>query len=622
MLNQSNPVQNEAKTTVTDRKKVRILWAHTAGFRRPFAIAILSMGVGYIFMFGAPLLATFSIDAIMAGDEFTTDPLIHNLATVSNFGREPTMMTYLILCALGTLVLTAIAGVFLYIRGRYIALASEGIVRNLRDRMFDHLEHLPSSYHDQADTGDLVQRCSSDMETLRVFLSGQVIEISRAILMLIVVLPILFSLDERMAWLSLATMPFLFLAAVIFFRKVKRLFEVVDESEAALTTVLQENLTGIRVVRAFARQDFEMEKFSVKNKAFRDNNNRLIGLMGIYYGFSDIVCLGQIGLLLIAGGLWVIDGSLSVGTLFAFITYEGMIIWPIRHMGRVLTDSGKAIVAMGRLAEVLGEPIESQNEASPDHRLSGRITFDRVNFAYRHEPVLTDVSFSVEPGQTLALLGPPGSGKSTIAQLLLRLYDYQDGMIRLDNHALRDLNRKYVRSQISIVLQEPFLYSNSIEGNLRVGKVNATREQLLQATRDACIHESIERFPRGYQSMVGERGVTLSGGQRQRIAIARALLKSPPILILDDALSAVDTDTESQILDALKQRRSNQTTIIIAHRLSTVMHADKILMLHEGRIVQEGTHDSLSRENGIYRRLCAIQGAIQQQIDADVAEVH
>jgi ATP-binding cassette subfamily B protein len=607
---------------VNDTRKARLLWSHTAGYRQPFALAIASMAVAYVFMFCVPLLATFSIDAILAGDEFTTKPWIAAIGSLFNLGRPATMMSYLLMAAAGTIILTAIAGGFLYFRGRFIAFASEGIVRRLRDRMFDHLEHLPSSFHDQADTGDLVQRCSSDMETIRVFLSGQVIEISRAVLMLIVVMPILFSLDERMAWLSLATIPFLFIAAILFFQRVKRLFEIVDESEAQLTTVLQENLTGIRVVRAFARQAFETDKFAVKNAAFRDNNKRLIGLMGIYYGFSDIVCLGQIGLLLIAGAIFVIDGSLSVGTLFAFITYEGMIIWPIRHMGRVLTDSGKAIVSIGRLTEVLAEPIESQNEEVPDKRLSGRIALKDIRFSYAGaSPTLRDISFTVEPGQTLALLGPPGSGKSTIAQLLLRLYDYKEGSIKLDDYELSELNRKYVRSQISIVLQEPFLYSNTIEGNLKIGRLTATTDEIHQAAMDASIHESIERFPRGYVSMVGERGVTLSGGQRQRIALARALLKAPPILILDDALSAVDTDTESQILEALKSRRKEQTTIIIAHRLSTVMHADKILMLHEGEVVQEGNHETLSKVDGVYKRLCAIQGAIQEQIEHDIAEV-
>jgi ATP-binding cassette subfamily B protein len=301
------------------------------------------------------------------------------------------------------------------------------------------------------------------------------------------------------------------------------------------------------------------------------------------------------------------------------LTYESMIIWPIRHMGRVLTDSGKAIVSMGRLSEILLAPIESQNELDPGSRLSGRIEVKNLSFGYEAEkPVLSNLSFTVEPGQTLAIMGPPGSGKSTLTQLLMRLYDYQDGSITLGDLELASLSRKYVRAQISIVLQEPFLYSASIGGNLQVGRTGATQDEIVQAATDACIHDAILKFPRGYKSQVGERGVTLSGGQRQRIALARALLKKPPILILDDALSAVDTDTESRILKTLKEKRGIQTTIIIAHRLSTVMHADNILILDAGRIVQQGTHKNLSQQPGTYRNLCSIQGNIQQQLEQDV----
>lgn len=607
---------------MNDKQKAFLLWENTKGYRLIFAIAIIAMAVGYIFMFGVPLAAKFAIDAIEQGDALQAPAWVDGLARPVTFGSDgPGLVEYLILAAIATLMLTAIAGVFLYVRGRFSAIASEGIVRRLRDRIFSHLEHLPASYHDRADTGDLLQRCSSDMETVRVFLAGQIIEISRAVLMLITVLPILFWLDPRMAWLSLVSMPILFVFAVVFFQRVKDMFLEVDESEARMTTVLQENLTGIRVVRAFARQAFETDKFLEKNRDFRDRNQRLIGLLGGYYAVSDFICLGQIGLLLIIGAGWVVDGSLSVGDLFAFITYVGMIIWPIRHMGRVLTDSGKAIVAMGRIAEILGEPIETQNDDDPGGRLQGRVRFNQVHFGYEPDkPVLSAVNFEIEPGQTLALLGPPGSGKSTIAQVLMRLYDYEKGSILLDEYELSTLSRKYVRSQISIVLQEPFLYSASILQNLKVGRLDATFDEVIAATKAACIHDSIETFPRGYNSMVGERGVTLSGGQRQRIALARALLKAPPILILDDALSAVDTDTESQILEALAETRSDQTTIIVAHRLSTVMHADKILVLNEGAVVQEGNHESLSASNGIYRNLCEIQGAIQDQIDADVRE--
>mgnify|MGYP001573762191 FL=1 len=619
---------------MNDRTKAQLLWQSTKGFRPQLAIAIGAMSLGYIFMFGVPLVMKFAIDMIGAIGADSNDFAVPGwvefvVASIFSDGKTPeasafaaspaNILPYLVLCAIAIVCLTMMAGLFLYIRGRSMAFASEGIIRSLRDRVYTHIEHLPSRYHDEADTGDLVQRCTSDMETIRVFLSGQIIEISRAILMLIVVLPILFSLDTNMAWLSLAVMPLLFISAIIFFRKVKALFQVVDEAEASLTTVLQENLTGIRVVRAFAQQQFEINKFASENAQFRDHNTRLIGLLGIYYGFSDLLCLGQIGLILLVGAQWVLTGDLTVGTLFAFLTYESMIIWPIRHMGRVLTDSGKAIVSMGRLSEILLEPVESQNEDDPGKRLTGRIEVRDLSYGFETENnVLNDMTFSVEAGQTLALLGPPGSGKSTLAQLLMRLYDYKHGSIALDDIELMSLARKYVRAQISIVLQEPFLYSASIGGNLQVGRMDATQAEIIEAAQQAAIHESILAFPRGYDSQVGERGVTLSGGQRQRIALARALLKKPPILILDDALSAVDTDTESKILQTLKAQRNTQTTIIIAHRLSTVMHADKILMLEAGHIVQEGTHETLSQQPGIYRNLCTIQGNLQQQLEQDI----
>ena len=606
--------------SLNDRRKAQVLWHITEGFRLTFLIAISAMAIGYVFMFAVPLMARFSIDAILDIESVQVHTWLQPLVDAVSPEEGASMMTYLLLAGVATLLLQAIAGVFIYVRQRCSAIAAEGIVRRLRDHIFNHLEHLPASFHDRSDTGDLVQRCTSDMETVRVFLSGQTIEIARAVLMLVVVTPILFYMDVTMAWLSLAIMPLLFFAAIWFFQTVKEVFTAVDEAEAKMTTVLQENLTGIRVVRAFARQEFETEKFAEKNAAFRDHNKRLMVLLGGYYGFSDIFCLGQTGFILLVGASRVMDGTLTVGTLFAFITYVSMIIWPIRHMGRVLTDSGKAIVAIGRLTEILTEPVESEEKLTPETQLSGAVSFRDVHFEYDERgAVLNGISFSIAPGETLALLGAPGSGKSTIAQLLLRLYDYQSGSIRLDEHELSTLNRKYVRSQISIVLQEPFLYSASIGANLLVGRQTATLMEAKQAAIDACIHESIERFPRGYESMVGERGVTLSGGQRQRIALARALLKEPPILILDDSLSAVDTDTESQILEALRKRRGKQTTIIIAHRLSSVMHADKILMLQDGRVIQEGTHESLSQTPGTYRQLCQIQGAIQKQIDADIS---
>jgi ATP-binding cassette subfamily B protein len=510
---------------------------------------------------------------------------------------------------------TALAGFFVYLRGKQIAAAAEGMARRLRDTLMNHLNHLPIAFHHQADTGDLIQRCTSDIETFRVFVSGQIIEIGRAVLMLLIVTPILLSLDVTMTGVALITMPLLLLSAVLFFNRVKAMFLEVDEAEASLTTVLQENLTGIRVVRAFARQDFEAEKFGRANAKFRDQNQRLMRFLGFYYGASDIVCLGQVGLILFVGAHWVLADAMTIGTLFAFITYEGMIIWPIRHMGRVLTDSGKAVVALKRMAEILSEPEESNLEHALTAPLSGQIKLDSVTFHHpNNPPVLSNLSLTVSAGETVALVGAPGAGKSTLIQLLLRLYDPQQGTLWVDDFDLGQLSRKSVRAQMGVVLQESFLFAGSIADNLRIGQTHASLADMTEAVTTANLLGTIQALPNGFDALVGERGVTLSGGQRQRLAIARALLKDPAILILDDALSAVDTDTESLILGNLRRVRANRTTLIVAHRLSTVMHADRIVVLADGEVAQIGNHATLSQTPGIYRQLCELQGQVQRDI--------
>ena len=598
----------------------RSLWFITRGQRARYLAAVLAMGVSNLFMLSSPLVGMYALDALSADDLEQGAPGLAEaaLGIATVFGGTP-VIAYLIVSALAGVLVTALGGLFLYLRGRWAAMASEAIARKLRDALYERLHHLPASFFDTADTGDLVQRCSSDVETVRMFLSAQVVEIGRAVLLLAIMTPMLFWRDERLAALSVCLMPFIILGAVAFFTRVKRVFLEVDESEAAMTAVLQENLTGIRVVRAFARQEFEIERFGERNAAFRNNYFRMNRLMGLYWGVSDLFCMAQITIVLIAGGAFLAAGTITVGELFAFITLVGMVLWPVRHLGRVLTDTGKAMVALKRINHILETEEETQEPVPEIGRARGDLAFEDLTFGYEPKRfVLRDVSVAIPAGQTVGIVGAPGSGKSTLIRLLLRLYSFAQGRITLDGLDITQVDRKWLRAQVGVVLQDPFLYSRSIEENLRVARPDAPVQDLIDATRDAAIHQAIEDFPAGYDSLVGERGVTLSGGQRQRLALARALLKDPPVLVLDDSLSAVDTGTELAILQALRRRRGRHTTLVIAHRLSSVRDADRILVLDEGQLVQDGDHQTLAALPGPYRRLCEIQGALDESIDADL----
>jgi ATP-binding cassette, subfamily B, bacterial len=610
-----------------NRNRLGTLWRLTRGHRLRYGAAVLAMGVSHVFLFGWPMISRAAIDGIVDG-RFTATSRLGGL--LLGIAGSPDPRAVLAVAAAAVVASTVAAGAFLYLRGRWAASASEAIVRDLRNRILGHLEALPCAYLDRADTGDLVQRATSDVETVRVFLSAQVVEIGRAILLFLTALPILIALDARLALVAVAVYPVIIAFAVVFFRRIQRLFLATDEAEGAMTAVLQENLTGIRVVRAFARQDFECAKFGDANGAFRDRNYELIRTLGTYWSISDFLCFTQIGLTLGAGAWWLLDGSLTVGTLFAVLTYESIVIWPVRQLGRVLTDAGKALVALGRIGEILEEPEETAGDpaeaaaaggdAPPERRwrAQGELVVRNLSYAFGDEPVLQDVSFELAAGETLALVGPPGSGKSTLIHLLLRLYDYDEGEILLDGRELRTMPRKLVRSQVGAVLQEPFLYSKTIGANVRLARTEAPLEEVVNATTAADIHGSIADFEAGYDTLVGERGVTLSGGQRQRLSIARALLKDPPILVLDDALSAVDTRTEARILRALNERRGRHTTIVIAHRLSSVESADRILVFEDGAVAQDGTHEELMMREGAYRRLWELQGAAAE--DANTAE--
>ncbi len=616
-----------------------IIWSLMRGQRLRYACALGCLVFVTVLNYGVPLVGSATIDYAVGGKTVGPGTPVLIAGLLRLLGGAANLRAHLWLAPVAMVLFAATSGLFSYAKGWLASLASDGIARRLKDELYDHLNHLPARYHDRADTGDLVQRCTSDVETVRQFLASQVMDIGNAFLLALTALPLLLSLSVPMTLVSFALILPITLYAYFYFRQVKHVFKEVTEAEGALTAVIQENLTGIRVVRAFARHDFERAKFAEPNARYRDRSLLLMRLMAWYWSLSDLVALSQLGLTLLVGARWITEGKLTVGMLFAFLAYLGIMLWPVRQMGRILTDLGKTSVALTRIREILSVARESVPKGLSERDgpealskangrveglaqpLTGRIAVRDLHFHHAGDEkpadgrgALNGLSFDVQPGETLAILGPSGAGKSTLMHLLLRLYDYTTGSIQLDGRELSSLPRQWVRAQIGVVMQEPFLFSKTLRDNLRLGRGDAPDHEIEAAAQAASIHDTIMSFAEGYGTLIGERGITLSGGQRQRVAIARAVLKRPPLLILDDAMSAIDAETETIILNALRERRGRATTLVIAHRLSTLAHADRVIVLDHGRIIQTGTHAELSAQPGLYRRLWQIQTNVEADL--------
>ncbi len=609
---------NSESSPPQPKSAFRQISALIARHRWKYGIATACLFLATAFEFFVPLIGSATIDHVLDTQDGQSNPLLDRVIRL--LGGPDRVESALWIPAVAMLLFSLAGGIFNYVQKRFAAQASDGICKRLKDELYDHIQQLPNKYLDQSQTGDLLQRCTSDIETMRLFLASHVVEIGRSFILIATVVPVMLALNAKLTIVSTFLIPLIILYGYFYFKRVKAIFKEVDESEGKLTAVVQENITGIRVVRAFGRHDHEIRRFAQPNREFREKRIQLTRHMANFWAPSDMLNLVQIGLALVVGSYMAINGQTTIGTLFGFLALLNIVLWPVRMIGRILTDLGKTIVAINRINEIFTQPVETRNDQvalRPDHPVAGHIEFQNVSFSHSEDrPTVQDITCVVEPGQTLAILGSSGAGKTTLMNLLLRFYDCDSGTLSIDGMDLKQLDRSYLRDQFGVVLQEPFLYSRTIEENIRFGSTQAQSRAVEQAARAACIHETIQNFNDGYKTEIGERGITLSGGQRQRVAIARAILRDPPILLLDDALSAVDNETEKAIIEALDRRRGKSTTIVIAHRLSTLAHADKVIVMEKGRIIQTGTHETLTQEEGLYQRLWNIQTELQSKLTA------
>jgi ATP-binding cassette subfamily B protein len=595
-----------------DKNRLKGLWKMMVDYRLPYLGATMALAVSALAKTFTYLLLRYFADDVLTQGKYIGNSLTQTFLWIG----------------VGFVGLAVVEGSFSFFSGRLASYTAEGITRRLRDFLFDHIQRLSFSYHATTPTGDLIERVTSDVDALRRFFSEQGIGIGRIFLLFVINFIAILNLNVKLGLLSVIAIPFMLLVSIWFFKRVTKAYENYQAQEAVLSTTLQENLTGVRVVKAFGRQEYEKGKFEKDNWTKYLKGKLLLLMHSLFWPLSDIVLGLQMLFGFVYAALMAINGEITVGMYLAYVGLVVWLIWPIRNLGRIIVNASSGMVSYGRLMEVVKQAREPllDGKVQPESSVRGEIIFEDVSFMYSDgkDEVLKNVSFHVKPGQAVALLGSTGSGKSSLVNLLPRFHEYTGGRILLDGVELKDYPRAYLRKQIGIVEQEPFLFSRSIRENITYGVGReVSQEEVERAARAAAIHDVILGFPDGYNTLVGEKGVTLSGGQKQRVTIARTLLKNPRILILDDSTSSVDTETEASIRGALNELMENRTTFIIAHRIQSVMIADLILVLDKGEVIQMGTHEELvSQMDGMYRRIYDIQTRIDEELEMEILRVN
>ena len=585
----------------------KMMMGFAQGIKRFFLFSIIASTLAALLGFVTPLIVGFTVDAVIGG-EYAQLPTpimwVYNMfATPGNFGRN------LLVCAVLAALSAILAGVFNYLSRINMAKGAESFVKKLRDELFAHTQNLPFEWHTKNLTGDTIQRCTSDVETVRRFVFAQLIEVIRTVILILIAYIIMFSINITLTLIILVFIPLILCYSLHFYKRISSKFLACDEAEGALMVRVQENLTGVRVVRAFGRERFETERFDEKNVDYTNKWLSLGYTFGLYWGIGDIASSLQVLVVIVLGSYLAATGVLSFGDLLVFISYTLTLMWPVRALGRLLTDMSKTGVSLKRIKEIFDADAEELQPNAAKPPMNRDIVFDNVTFTYDEHPVLKNVNFTIKSGSTFAILGATGSGKSTITYLLNRLYDLPEGCgsIKIGGVDIRDIDRTYLRKNVGLVLQEPFLFSRTIFENIDIASRDRDLHRVREKARIAAVDDNIMSFVNGYETVVGERGVTLSGGQKQRVAIARTLMMDSPIMVFDDSMSALDMETDAKIRESLRENTSGATVILISHRVSTLMTADTIMVLDNGQIAEIGSHMELVERNGIYRRIYDLQ---------------
>ncbi|MFI3171050.1 MAG: ABC transporter ATP-binding protein [Eubacteriales bacterium] len=596
------------KTDHAYRARFALIYSFAKGSILVFLIAIITTLFQNLFKALIPQIVRVTVDSIVGTEPFDVPNFLQEI--IETFGGRSYFLNHLYICAILILIAALFSNFSDFLSRSTIAIASESFLERIRNKLFKHISKLPYDWHIRHQTGDVIQRCTSDTDVIRRFIAIQLLEVFKVSFLIIVSLCMMWPMNKLLTLISAIFIPIVVLYSSLFFKQIAKKFKEADECEGVLSSVVQENLTGVRVVRAFGRESYELDRFDIRNEAYAAAWIRMGKLNGYFWGFGDFFTSLQILCIVVAGTILAVNGTITSGEFIAFVSYNSTLVWPLRTLGRVLVDMSKAFVSIDRIRYILDADIEQNTENSEHPDMSRDITFTNINFSYNTEnTILKNINFTIKAGSTFAILGGTGSGKSTLMHLLNRLYELPNdcGTITIGNTNINNIDLDYLRNNIGMVLQEPFLFSRSIKDNIRITCPESSTEEIELSASIACIDESIKRFTHGYDTIVGERGITLSGGQKQRVAIARMLMQNTPIMVFDDSLSAVDNETDVKIRRALKEKLSTSTVVLISHRITTLMGADTILVLDNGEIAQIGSHSELVEQPGIYQEIFNIQ---------------